>query len=315
MKDISTIDNTPPQEPDDPDQRRSTPWAGLWQRLRAGFTKSSPPPLSGRVEVMQQQGQQTQTHHAMVENVARLHEARVDDVMIARSEIEALDIDTSLEEALLVFERSGHSRLPVYAETLDDPRGMVHIRDLLSFITQTARDKDTGNEEATTQLDFSKVNLHLTLGEIDIIREVLFVPASMRASQLLSRMQTTRTQMALVIDEYGGTDGLASMEDVFELVVGDIEDEHDDDEIMMVAEAHGCWLVDARAELEEIATLIGQNMYWGELADDVDTIGGLIVSLLDHIPARGETVEIDACSFEVVEADHRRIQRVRIKKL
>jgi len=234
--------------------------------------------------------------------------------MIARSEVEAVEMETSVGEALLVFEKSGHSRLPVYVETLDDPRGMVHIRDLLSFITQTARGEDK-TTDGNVALDFSKVNLDLTIGEINIIREVLFVPASMRASQLLSRMQTTRTQMALVIDEYGGTDGLASMEDVVELVVGDIEDEHDDEDVMMVVESPGCWLVDARAELEEIATLIGQNMYWGELADDVDTIGGLIVSLLDHIPARGETVEIDACSFEVVEADYRRIKRVRIRKL
>jgi len=310
MKDVLTIDKTPPQEPDDPDQRRSPPRLNLWQRLKARFAKPPHPP-SEKMEVRQQ----AQTHHAMVENVARLHEARVDDVMIARSEIEALDIDTSLGEALLAFERSGHSRLPVYAETLDDPRGMVHIRDLLSFITQTARNKGADNKEESTQLDFSRVNLHLTLGEIDIIREVLFVPASMRASQLLSRMQTTRTQMALVIDEYGGTDGLASMEDVFELVVGDIEDEHDDDEVMMVAEAPGYWLMDGRAELEEIAEFINDDMDWGELAEDVDTIGGLIVSKLDHIPARGETVEIGHYSFEVVEADHRRIQRVRIKKL
>jgi len=217
----------------------------------------------------------------------------------------------------LCFEKSDHSRLPVYAETLDDPRGMVHIRDLLSFITQTARGGIAHNgegEEAMT-LDFSLVDLEKTIGEIDIIREVLFVPASMRASQLLSRMQATRTQMALVIDEYGGTDGLASMEDVVELVVGDIEDEHDDEDVMIVAQAADCWLVDARAELEEMATAVGEAIDWGELGEDVDTIGGLIVSKLNHIPARGETVELEGYSFHVIEADHRRVRRLRMKKL
>jgi len=261
----------------------------------------------------------------MMDNIALLHETRVGDVMIPRSQIEALEIHTSLADTLILFEKSDHSRMPVYHETLDDPRGMVHIRDLLSFVTKTAR--EGGRKEGQKQgqkpeqgddpisLDFSHVNLSQTIGEIDVIREVLFVPASMRASQLLSRMQTTRTQMALVIDEYGGTDGLASMEDVFEVVVGDIEDEHDDDDIMIVLEGEGCWLVDARAELEEIAESLGHDLDWGELGEDVDTIGGLIVAKLDHIPPRGAMVELSGYSFQVLEADRRRIRRVRIKRL
>jgi len=329
------LENTLASEAEDPDQRRSnqdrarkTP--RLWQRISSLWRRRQD---IQDVDVMGTRetgtAHQIPAHHLMVENVVRLHEARVDDVMIARSEIEALEIGTTLADALLFFERSGHSRLPVYAETLDDPRGMVHIRDLLSFITQAARGEAAqggavrgtsphGDEDETgdgAKLDFSLVDLDLTLSEIDIIREVLFVPASMRASQLLSRMQTTRTQMALVIDEYGGTDGLASMEDVFELVVGDIEDEHDDEEVMMIAEASGGWLIDARAELEELAKFMGEEMDWGELGDDVDTIGGLIVSKLDHIPARGERVEMGGYGFEVIEADHRRIRRIRVKKI
>jgi len=315
MKEPITLENTLNGDTDDPDQRQKSARSSLWRRFLP-FLFPSQHEAEGKPVSIEKSAQ---PHHVMVENIAHLHEARVDDVMIARSEIEALEIETSLGEALLFFERSGHSRLPVYAETLDDPRGMVHIRDLLSFITQAARGEDFHNDGEITDaagiLDFSKVDLGLTIGEIDIIREVLFVPASMRASQLLTRMQTTRTQMALVIDEYGGTDGLASMEDVFELVVGDIEDEHDEEDVMMVAESADCWLVDARAELEEVAGLIGQDMDWGEPGEDVDTIGGLIVSKLDHIPTRGEMVEMGGYGFEVVEADHRRIRRVRVKKL
>jgi len=303
------MENTNVSETDDPDPRRSQKKSHFWSRLLPFLFRH------------REENQQGVSHaglpsHEMVKNITQLHEARVGDVMIARSEIEAIEIDTSLSEALLFFEKSGHSRLPVYVETLDDPRGMVHIRDLLSFITKTARcAQDRHGKTGTSLLDFSKVDLEKTIGEIGIIREVLFVPASMRASQLLSRMQTTRTQMALVIDEYGGTDGLASMEDVFELVVGDIEDEHDDEDVMMMKESSGCWLIDARAELKEIDEFLGEDMDWGELGEDVDTIGGLIVSKLDHIPERGEMVAIGGYAFHVVEADHRRIKRVRVKKL
>jgi|GEM_PF-980844 len=310
MKEPLTIENTIREENEDPDPRRNAQKRGLVNRLLFWRRDRQQQPQMPVVPEVQPIGQ-TQAHHVMVKNVARLMQARVDDVMIARSEIEAIEIGTTLGEALMFFERSGHSRLPVYAETLDDPRGMVHIRDLLSFITQTAR--RSGAEQS--ELDFALVDLKKPIGEIDIIREVLFVPASMRASQLLSRMQSTRTQMALVIDEFGGTDGLASMEDVFELVVGDIEDEHDDDDVMITAQSADCWLIDARAELEEIAKYLGEDLDWGELGEDVDTIGGLIVSKLDHIPQKGETVTMGLYRFEVVEADHRRIQRVRMRNL
>lgn len=248
---------------------------------------------------------------AMLDNIVRLHQARVGDVMIPRSEIEAVEVGTTLADTLQLFEHSGHSRLPVYAETLDDPRGMIHIRDVLNYITRTAR------IEATSKiLDFSRVDLSKTLGELGVIREVLFVPDSMPASQLLTRMQTTRTQMALVIDEHGGTDGLASMEDVFEVVVGDIEDEHDDSDVMINAEGADCWLVDGRAELEEIEDIIGSDFDPGEPGEEVDTIGGLIVSVLDRIPTRGETIKaIPGFSFQILDADRRRIRRLRIKRL
>lgn len=247
----------------------------------------------------------------MLENILELHEARVADVMIPRSQIEAIDIDTSLADTLKLFESSGHSRMPVYAETLDDPRGMIHIRDILNYITHNAHGIDKNNPLNLAQVDLTK-----TIGEIDVIRDVLFVPGSMLASQLLTRMQTTRTQMALVIDEHGGTDGLASMEDVFEMVVGDIEDEHDDDDIMIVEEGPNVWIVDACAELEELTQIVGDDMQFGDLADDVDTIGGFIVTVLDRIPMRGETIEaVLGFHFQILEADRRRVRRIKIKRL
>ncbi|PIT70786.1 hemolysin family protein [Bartonella tribocorum] len=251
----------------------------------------------------------------MLHNILRLREARVDDIMIPRSEIEALEINTSLGEALKCFAKIGHSRIPVYAETLDDPRGMIHIRDILNYMTRVIINP-TKTEQKSDFLQLNHTDLHTPIGELDLIRTVLFVPSSMLASQLLTRMQTTRTQMALVIDEHGGTDGLVSMEDIVELVVGDIEDEHDHVDNAIVREPNGKWLVDARTELEDVEKALGPDFIVGEYGDEVDTIGGLIVSILDRIPAKGEIVEaVPGYRFRILEADKRRIKRLRIFRI
>ncbi|WP_142415900.1 hemolysin family protein [Bartonella massiliensis] len=251
----------------------------------------------------------------MLHNILRLREARVDDVMIPRSEIEALEISTSLGEALKCFAKIGHSRIPVYAETLDDPRGMIHIRDILNYMTRFIINP-TETEQKSDLLQLNHTDLHTPIGELDLIRTVLFVPSSMLASKLLTRMQTTRTQMALVIDEHGGTDGLVSMEDIVELVVGDIEDEHDNVDNAIVREHNNKWLVDARTELEDVEKALGPDFIVGEYGDEVDTIGGLIVSILDRIPAKGEVVEaVPGYKFRILEADKRRIKRLRIFRI
>ncbi|MCZ2158068.1 hemolysin family protein [Bartonella sp. 220] len=251
----------------------------------------------------------------MLHNILRLREARVDDVMIPRSEIEALEINASLGEALKCFAKIGHSRLPVYAETLDDPRGMIHIRDILNYMTRFIVNS-TQTEQKFDSLQLNHTDLHTPIGELDLIRTVLFVPSSMLASKLLTRMQTTRTQMALVIDEHGGTDGLVSMEDIVELVVGDIEDEHDNVDNAIVREPNNKWLVDARTELEDVEEALGPDFIVGEYGDDVDTIGGLIVSILDRIPEKGEVVEaVPGYRFRILEADKRRIKRLRIFRI
>ena len=261
---------------------------------------------------------------AMLNNILRLREVRVEDVMVPRADIEAVEIGTTLGDLLTLFEESGHSRMPVYAESLDDPRGMVHIRDVLAHITRSARAKKPGRgrkpsavggaQTATsTMLDLAKVDLSKTIGELSLMRTVLFVPPSMLASDLMGRMQASRTQMALVIDEYGGTDGLVSLEDIVEMVVGDIEDEHDDDEPLITRTGDGIFVVDGKAEIDDVAAMIGDEFAVGDHGEYVDTIGGMIFNTLGRVPVRGEVVQaIPGFEFHVLDADPRRVKRVRI---
>ena len=257
---------------------------------------------------------------AMLNNILRLREVRVEDVMVPRADIEAIDITTKLGDLMALFEQSGHSRMPVYAETLDDPRGMVHIRDILAHITKLARVRKGRQPKkppaGPVVLDLSNVDLGRSIGELNLIRTVLFVPPSMLASDLMARMQAARTQMALVIDEYGGTDGLVSLEDIVEMVVGDIEDEHDEDEPLITQAGEGVYVVDAKAEIDDVAKLIGEDFAPGEHGDYVDTIGGMIFNSLGRVPARGEVVQaIPGFEFHVLDADPRRVKRVRIVEM
>lgn len=253
---------------------------------------------------------------AMLNNILRLREVRVEDVMVPRADVEAVEISTTVGVLLDLFEQSGHSRMPVYAETLDDPKGMVHIRDVLGHITRSAQAKKGRGRKPVKQgpaLDLSAVDLSKSIGELNLIRTVLFVPPSMLASDLMARMQTSRTQMALVIDEYGGTDGLVSLEDIVEMVVGDIEDEHDEEEPLITQAGEGIFVVDAKADIEDVAKAIGSDFLTGDHGDYVDTIGGMIFNALGRVPARGEVVQpIPGFEFHILDADPRRVKRVRI---
>jgi CBS domain containing-hemolysin-like protein len=263
---------------------------------------------------------------AMLHNILRFREVRVEDVMVPRADIDSVDQNISLAELLVLFEETGRSRMPVYCESLDDPRGMVHIRDLLGYVTRQARNKrragtKNGNAPAAekpvrapkAEFDLGRVDLTKSVADAGIIRKVLFVPPSMLAADLMARMQADRTQMALVIDEYGGTDGLASLEDIVEMVVGDIEDEHDDDEALITRTGEGVFVVDAKAEIDDVAEAIGEGFAAGEHAEDVDTIGGMIFNTLGRVPVRGEVVRaIPGFEFHVLDADPRRVKRVRI---
>ncbi len=253
---------------------------------------------------------------AMLKNVLSFHRIRVEDVMVPRADIVAVAADTNLGELLSLFRTAGHSRLPVYGETLDDPKGMVHIRDFLDFIAMRADGgaSEAGAGDETPPPSLGQIDLSMTLASANILRPVLFVPRSMPAIDLLVRMQATRTHMALVIDEYGGTDGLVSIEDLVEMVVGDIEDEHDEDATLTIVQAaDGSYVADARASLDEVKETLGVDLTEEEGAEDIDTIGGFIVTLAGRVPSRSEVIVGPAgLEFEVLDADPRRVKRLRI---
>src|SRR5918997_7034981 len=206
---------------------------------------------------------------AMLKNVLSFHRIRVEDVMVPRADIVAVAADTTLGELLSLFRTAGHSRLPVYGETLDDPKGMVHIRDFLDFIAMSAGASASADAPLPS---LGQIDLSMTLASANILRPVLFVPRSMPAIDLLVRMQATRTHMALVIDEYGGTDGLVSIEDLVEMVVGDIEDEHDDATARAIVRAdNDTFVADARAGLEEVSEALEVDLAAEASAEDIET--------------------------------------------
>jgi hemolysin (HlyC) family protein len=262
----------------------------------------------------------TPKERAMLQNVLGLHRIRVDDVMVPRADIVAVPVNISLGDLLGVFRTAGHSRLPVYGETLDDPKGMVHIRDFLDFIAARAQDSAAELAQNGTGPDcapnLGEVDLSHPLAGAKILRPVLFAPPSMPAVDLLVRMQATRTHMALVIDEYGGTDGLVSIEDLVERVVGDIEDEHDVENARMIQRTdEGTFTADARASLEEVSEALGMNLVGEGIAEEIDTLGGLIGTLAGRVPSRGELITgPHGLEFEVLDADPRRVKRVRIHR-
>jgi CBS domain containing-hemolysin-like protein len=257
---------------------------------------------------------------AMLKNILGLRERRIADVMVPRADIVAVQEDIPLGELVKVFETAGHSRLVVYKDALDDPTGMVHIRDLIAFMTARA----TVDAEANTRrkrplpsgLDLRALDLSMPLSAAKILRSILFVPPSMPAIDLLAKMQATRVHLALVIDEYGGTDGLVSMEDIVELIVGDIEDEHDErGEHPVIRQPDGSYLADARASLEEVVALVGPEFDVGEATEEVDTLGGYLATRIGRLPVRGELVPGPGpFEIEVLDADPRRVKRVKINR-
>jgi CBS domain containing-hemolysin-like protein len=267
---------------------------------------------------------------SMLRNILRIGDLRVEDVMVPRADIIAIDETAPLAELLQVFEQAGHSRIPVYHETLDDPRGMVHIKDLMSWIiAQSFKRKRAGAAKRPAAngnsgppglraIDLKTVNLKQPVSKVGLRREVLFVPPSMAAIDLLLRMQTTRIHLALVVDEYGGTDGLVSIEDLVEEIVGEIEDEYDVAEgPKLVLRPDGSLIADSRATVEEFENLVGSVLSKEEREEDIDTLGGLVFSLAGRVPSRGELVghPHSGISFEVMEADPRRIKRLRVRNL
>jgi hemolysin (HlyC) family protein len=255
---------------------------------------------------------------AMLKNILGLRECRIESVMVPRADIVAVQQDIAIGELVRVFEVAAHSRLVVFNDTLDDPTGMVHIRDLIAFMAARA---STGSsvplepgQPHQANLNFGNVDLAMPLSATKIVREILYAPPSMPVLDLLAKMQATRIHLALIIDEYGGTDGLVSMEDLVELIVGDIADEHDEREMPAVMpQSDGSFLANGRASLDDVRAAIGDEFDVGDAAQEVDTLGGYLVIRAGHVPVRGELVPgPETFEAEVLDADPRRVKRVRI---
>lgn len=230
----------------------------------------------------------------MLLNIVSFGELKVGDVMVPRTDIVAVDVGLPLEDVLAQFRAARHSRLPVYRETLDDIVGFLHIKDLINFW------------RADTEFRM-----------MDVVRDLIVVPPSMPVIALLERMRGTRIHMAIVVDEYGGTDGLVTIEDVVEEIVGDIADEHDEDEEpLLVPLPDGSFDADGRTEIEAFEAIAHVDLLPDEGDEDVDTLGGLVFSMLGRVPPIGERLVHDCgLEFEVVDADARRIKRLKIRRL
>jgi len=237
----------------------------------------------------------------MLGNLLKFGELTLRDIMVQRAEIVAVDEGIGLADLLKLFREAQHSRLPVYRETLDDPSGLIHVKDVLGLL-----EPEPGGAYCLSP--------HARIAGLR--RPILFAPPSMRALDLLLKMQATHTHLALVIDEYGGTDGLVSIEDIIEEIVGDIADEHDEDAATLKADGNG-YIADARMDLDDFRAQTGHDLLveTGEddIGRDIDSLGGLVVSLLGRVPLRGEIVaHPDGTEFQVLEADPRRVRKLRV---
>ena len=223
---------------------------------------------------------------------------RVADVMTPRADITAVDLSSSLEAVVAAFADSEHSRLPVYRETLDDPVGVAHLKDVFKLLAGPTR-RGSADGAVLPRLK----------------RETLYVPASMRAADLMVRMQASRIHMAMVIDEFGGVDGLVTLEDVIEAVVGEIDDEHDEAAAtQIVARAGGIFEIDARVSLEDLEGALGRALTTPDMDEDIDTAAGLVSALAGRVPQRGEVIaHPGGIDFEITDADPRRVKRLRLR--
>ncbi|HBT43774.1 MAG TPA: magnesium/cobalt efflux protein [Rhodospirillaceae bacterium] len=287
-----------PQESQTPQAEARGPslWQRLTRRLRGGGQNGSV--REALEEIIEERAEPAapigDDERALLSNILNLRGLTVEDVMVPRADIVAVEADTPLSEIVRIIGEQGHSRLPVYRGTLDDVIGMAHIKDLFLW---------EGHEK-----DF-KLSEHL--------RRILFVAPSMEVLELLLEMRARRSHMALVVDEYGGVDGLVTIEDLVEEIIGEIEDEHDVDEgKYWTVEKPGCYLALAKTPLDDFEAEIGHSLTDHDDVDEeeIDTLGGLVFMLSGRVPARGEVVvHPDGPEFEVIDADPRRIKRLRVR--
>ena len=272
---------------EDPSSRQ-TQTLDFWDRLKWAF-------VGGRLPAMHASEFFRPAGEEIIPGIWNLRQLRVEDVMVPKADIKSVPVTITKEDLVHVFRNTGLTRLPVYNRTLDTPLGFVHLKDL------------------ALKHGFNGSGGRLALKSM--LRPLLFVPPSMPIGILLTKMQADRIHMALVIDEYGGTDGLVTIEDLIEQVIGEIEDEHDPAEgDFWVIEKPGSYLAQAKTPLDEFQQEIGRNLSEVDQVDpeEVDTLGGLVFMLLGRVPARGEVIKHPAgVEFEIVDADPRRIKRLR----
>ncbi len=319
---------------------RPQPQLGWLTGLRARLGLSDAPSLRDMLEEAlkgEASGRSafTDEEREMFLRLLRFGALRVEDVMVPRADIIAMDDNEPISELLRTFHDAEVSRIPLFRDTLDDPRGMVHVKDLFGWILERAsatgqaeaKDHRPGQQKTGTGrgapkvaekpaglLDFAAVDISRPIASAKIRRQVLYVPPSMPAMNLLIRMQTTRNHMALVVDEYGGTDGLVTIEDLVEQIVGEIEDEHDEEEAALISEDqdHGL-IAAARTPVSVLEQRLGVRLLTDEEASEIDTLGGLVFTLVGRVPARGELVRHPSgVEFEVLDADPRRVKKLKV---
>ncbi len=274
---------------------RSRLWRGMRHLI---FGEDSEPTLREEIEEAIDEAEEsgpvagdlTSTERQMLRNLLHFGEQTAGDICVTRGDIMAVASTISFDALVRAFADAGHSRLPVYRESLDQVIGMIHIKDVFMATEDAARDRSM----------------------TALMREPLFVPESMGVIELLARMRSQRMHLAIVVDEFGGTEGLVSIEDVVEEIVGEIEDEHDEAEAgMLTLLDDGLWEADARVELDELAKAVDPRL--SSKDDEVDTLGGLVFLLAGHIPAKGECVtHPSGWKLEAIDSDPRRILRVRL---
>jgi CBS domain containing-hemolysin-like protein len=282
----------------------ATPSAPLLRRLRSGLQKfrrrkGAEDSIRDVIEeLIEERTAETATintdERLLLQNILRLRDITAYDVMVPRADITAVDISTALPELVQLMSREAHSRLPVYRETLDDVVGIVHIKDVLGFFAKPE------------EYDLAKIT-----------RNALFVSPSMRVLDLLLEMRLARLHMAMVVDEYGGIDGLVTIEDLIESIVGDIQDEHDVEQPPgLIERPDGSMLADARTDVSDFEKKVGSILTEEEREQDIDTLGGLVVYLAGRMPSRGEVIRHPSgIEFEVIDSDPRRVKRLRIRNL
>jgi magnesium and cobalt transporter len=296
---------------------KSKPSPNWLQRMAANLGFASAPSLRDTLDSAIRESAQDEEDDAlskqerdMLLNVLEFGETRVSEVMIPRADIVAIEENQTVAELLNLFGRVGHSRVPVFRESLDNPVGMVHIKDAIAWMT-----KGGAAEEIVNGLELSPAALTTTVAAAKLVREALFVPPSMPALALLARMKAKKIHLAIVVDEFGGTDGLATFQDVVEEIMGDIADEHDEADAHAISSENEAFIASARTPIENVEQVLDMRLTADGAPDDVETLGGLIMATVGRVPKRGQIIpHPSGVTFEIMEAGPRRLHTVRIFK-